>query len=74
MTNEQIVPADCQYHSRGIDIRISCRKQHTGICPQCRSASVGQPDHDSEKDAKELKTLVFNTFFWLQIFNEIKYV
>ncbi|CEI64962.1 unnamed protein product [Fusarium venenatum] len=26
---------------------------------------------DSEKDAKELKTLVFNTFVWLQIFNEI---
>ncbi|KAF0645504.1 hypothetical protein FPSE5266_01817 [Fusarium pseudograminearum] len=26
---------------------------------------------DSERDAKELKTLVFNTFVWLQIFNEI---
>ncbi|EYB22146.1 hypothetical protein FG05_30628, partial [Fusarium graminearum] len=26
---------------------------------------------DSEKDTKELKTLVFNTFVWLQIFNEI---
>ncbi|KAJ3525945.1 hypothetical protein NM208_g11418 [Fusarium decemcellulare] len=26
---------------------------------------------DSEHDAKELKTLVFNTFVWLQIFNEI---
>lgn len=29
---------------------------------------------NSEKDSKELKTLVFNTFVWLQIFNEIKYV
>lgn len=29
---------------------------------------------DSEQDTKELKTLVFNTFVWLQIFNEIKYV
>ncbi|GKU15902.1 unnamed protein product [Fusarium langsethiae] len=115
----QAVPADCQYYSRGIDIRISCRKQHTGICPQCRSASIPptrsvldrKPDRnsaplitlrmakmiigqaicqlaitfllnfggkkllgwydDSEKDAKELKTLVFNTFVWLQIFNEI---
>ncbi|KAJ4008150.1 plasma membrane calcium [Fusarium irregulare] len=26
---------------------------------------------NSEKDSKELKTLVFNTFVWLQIFNEI---
>ncbi|KAJ4272214.1 plasma membrane calcium [Fusarium torreyae] len=26
---------------------------------------------DSEQDTKELKTLVFNTFVWLQIFNEI---
>lgn len=29
---------------------------------------------DSEHDTKQLKTLVFNTFVWLQIFNEIKYV
>ncbi|KAF7553258.1 hypothetical protein G7Z17_g3782 [Cylindrodendrum hubeiense] len=27
--------------------------------------------NDSEHDTKELKTLVFNTFVWLQIFNEI---
>ncbi|KAF4981247.1 hypothetical protein FZEAL_2911 [Fusarium zealandicum] len=26
---------------------------------------------DSERDAEKLKTLVFNTFVWLQIFNEI---
>ncbi|RBR08543.1 hypothetical protein FVER53590_01323 [Fusarium verticillioides] len=29
---------------------------------------------DSERDTKQLKTLVFNTFVWLQIFNEIKHV
>lgn len=27
---------------------------------------------DSDHDQKELKTLVFNTFVWLQIFNELK--
>ncbi|KAF9785616.1 hypothetical protein IL306_005384 [Fusarium sp. DS 682] len=29
---------------------------------------------NSEQDTKQLKTVVFNTFVWLQIFNEIKYV
>lgn len=27
---------------------------------------------DTEKDTTRLKTLVFNTFVWLQIFNEVK--
>lgn len=30
--------------------------------------------NNTEHDAEELNTLVFNTFVWLQIFNEIKYV
>lgn len=29
-------------------------------------------DAKSEADTKSLKTLVFNTFVWLQIFNEVK--
>jgi len=30
--------------------------------------------YDSEHEKKQLRTLVFNTFVWMQIFNQYKYV
>lgn len=31
-------------------------------------------DYTTEDEIAQLKTLVFNTFVWMQIFNEFKYV
>lgn len=37
-------------------------------------AGKGILGYDTQHEEKQLKTLVFNTFVWMQIFNQYKYV